>query len=105
MNDGNRPSEPAPFKAALAERLGVIRREQFGSDGVPEVARQLGLPPRTWLNYESGVTIPGEVLLKFIEVTTVDPLWLLGGHGASTARFQTGVLRKLRTWNGITVTT
>jgi hypothetical protein len=65
----------------LAKRLCVVRGEQFGTEGVPEVARLLGLPPRTWLNYESGVTIPGEVLLKFIEITSVEPLWLLRGHG------------------------
>lgn len=45
------------------------------------MARRLGLPVRTWYNYESGVTVPAEVLLRFVELTTVEPLWLLHGKG------------------------
>jgi len=45
------------------------------------MARRLGLPIRTWYNYESGVTIPAEVILKFVELTSVEPLWLLHGRG------------------------
>jgi hypothetical protein len=68
-------------KAAIAGRLRLIRSEIFGEHGGPELADRLGLPFRTWLNYESGVTIPGEVLLRFLEVTDSEPLWLLGGEG------------------------
>ena len=39
----------------------------------------LGLPARTWYNYETGVTVPAEVLLSFIEETNTNPLWLLTG--------------------------
>jgi hypothetical protein len=39
------------------------------------------LPTRTWLNYERGVTIPGEVLLRFIDLTSAEPRWLLTGQG------------------------
>jgi hypothetical protein len=42
----------------------------------------LGLPVRTWLNYEAGVTIPGEVLLRFIDAAGVDAHWLLTGEGS-----------------------
>ena len=68
-------------KAAIAGRLRLIRSETVGEHGGPELADQLGLPFRTWLNYESGVTIPGEVLLRFLEITDTEPLWLLGGEG------------------------
>ncbi len=46
------------------------------------MARRLGLPIRTWYNYESGVTVPAEVLLRFMELTSVEPLWLLHGRGS-----------------------
>ncbi len=69
-------------KQALAERLRQIRLEQFGDEEGPELTRILNIPLRTWLNYESGVTIPGEVLLAFLVATNVDPCWLLRGEGA-----------------------
>jgi hypothetical protein len=68
-------------KYALAERLGIIRGELYGERGGPELARQLGLPVRTWYNYEAGVTVPAEVILKLIELTAVEPMWLLHGKG------------------------
>ncbi|MEO6809868.1 MAG: XRE family transcriptional regulator [Isosphaeraceae bacterium] len=45
------------------------------------MARRLGLPVRTWYNYEAGVTVPAEVLLRFVELTAVEPIWLLHGKG------------------------
>src|SRR5947209_6191745 len=68
-------------KFALAERLRLLRSELYGERGGPEMARRLGLPIRTWYNYESGVTVPAEVVLKFVEMTGVDPVWLLRGTG------------------------
>jgi phage repressor protein C with HTH and peptisase S24 domain len=68
-------------KFALAERLRMLRSELYGERGGPELARRLGLPIRTWYNYESGVTIPAEVVLKIIELTSVEPMWLLHGQG------------------------
>jgi hypothetical protein len=68
-------------KFALAERLRSLRSELFGERGGPELARRLGLPIRTWYNYESGVTVPAEVVLKIIELTSVEPMWLLNGQG------------------------
>ena len=69
-------------KASLSRRLREIRQEIFGEHGGPELARQLSLPARTWYNYETGVTVPAEVLLGFIEQTGVNPTWLLNGEGA-----------------------
>jgi hypothetical protein len=40
------------------------------------------LPARTWYNYETGVTVPAEVLLGFIDQTGANPTWLLTGEGA-----------------------
>jgi hypothetical protein len=82
MNIGCGPGEAKPDRAALARRLGIIRAERFGGDcGPNRLASMLGLPTRTWRNYESGVSIPGEVLLRFIEITAAEPLWLLRGVG------------------------
>src|SRR5262245_59546840 len=68
-------------KFSLAERLRLLRAELYGERGGPELARRLGLPIRTWYNYESGVTVPAEVVLKIIELTSVEPMWLLHGQG------------------------
>src|SRR5262245_11576383 len=73
--------ESVRAKYALAERLSALRSELFGDRGGPELARQLGLPVRTWYNYESGVTVPAEVILRVIELTAVEPTWLLHGQG------------------------
>ncbi|GAC1475878.1 MAG: hypothetical protein NVSMB9_29200 [Isosphaeraceae bacterium] len=69
-------------KFALAERLRSLRAELYGERGGPELARQLALPVRTWYNYEAGVTVPAEVILKIIELTAVEPTWLLHGKGS-----------------------
>jgi hypothetical protein len=68
-------------QVALAGRVREVRRELYGESGAPMLAEALGLPTRTWLNYEVGVTIPAEVILRFIEVTGADPHWLLTGLG------------------------
>ncbi len=68
-------------KASLSRRLREIRQEIFGEHGGPELARRLSLPARTWYNYETGVTVPAEVLLGFIEQTGASPMWLLSGEG------------------------
>ena len=69
------------IKASLSRRLREIRQETFGEHGGPELARRLNLPARTWYNYETGVTVPAEVLLSFIEETGANPAWLLTGVG------------------------
>lgn len=68
-------------KASISSRLREVRQELFGEHGGPELARRLGLPARTWYNYETGVTVPAEVLLAFIEQTGTNPDWLLTGTG------------------------
>lgn len=73
--------ESVQVKCQLSERLHLIRNELFGERGGSEMARKLGLPVRTWYNYETGVTVPAEVILRFVELTSVEPLWLLHGRG------------------------
>lgn len=79
MTDGSQSSRRT--KTAIAGRLRSVREEAYGDDGVPELAQRLGLSGQTWVNYENGVTIPGEILLRFIEATNAEPLWLLRGDG------------------------
>jgi hypothetical protein len=73
--------ESVRAKVQLAERLTALRSELFGERGGPEMARRLGIPVRTWYNYEGGVTVPAEVVLKIIELTSVEAGWLLHGEG------------------------
>ncbi|WP_240911490.1 ester cyclase [Paludisphaera soli] len=68
-------------RSELAGRIREIRAEVLGESGGPEMARRLGLPARTWYNYETGVTVPAEVLLGFLEETGVEPHWLFSGEG------------------------
>lgn len=75
------PKVRLTIKSALSRRLREIRQELFGDHGGPELARRLNLPARTWYNYETGVTVPAEVLLAFIELTGASPGYLTTGEG------------------------
>ena len=66
---------------ALASRLREIRLELYGEHGAPLLAKALEIPVGTWANYESGITIPGLVLLRFVAATSVESSWLLTGEG------------------------
>lgn len=79
-------SDTKQVKRTLSGRLAEIRSELFGNQGKAEMARRLGIPPRSWYNYEGGVTVPAEVILKTIELTSVEPLWLLHGTGPKYRR-------------------
>ncbi len=82
------PKVRVNVKASISRRLREIRQELFGEHGGPELARKLNLPARTWYNYETGVTVPAEVLLGFIDETGANPVWLLSGEGP---KFNTGL--------------
>ena len=75
----NKPDEDA--HASLAGRLRLIREAVFGGTGGPDAAVAAGVPSLTWVHYESGVIIPGEVLLAFMVATSAEPRWLLSGDG------------------------
>lgn len=80
------PKVRVNVKASLSRRLREIRQELFGDHGGPELARRLNLPARTWYNYETGVTVPAEVLLGFIEQTSANPMYLITGEGPKYRR-------------------
>src|SRR5690349_7520745 len=82
------PKVRVNVKASLSRRLREVRQELFGEHGGPELARRLNLPARTWYNYETGVTVPAEVLLAFIDQTGANPVWLLTGEGSKYRRAQ-----------------
>lgn len=69
------------IKHDLARRIREVREERFGAHGGPLLAEALQIPFRTWLNYESGCTIPAPSMLRFIELTKASPHWLLTGRG------------------------
>lgn len=79
MSRHKTPPEALLVKRTLSERIIELRTDLYGEHGKPEMARRLGIPVRSWYNYEEGVTIPGELLLKLIELTCVEPMWLLHG--------------------------
>jgi hypothetical protein len=65
----------------LALRLREMREELYGEYGSQFLADALGVRVETWLNYESGVSMPADVVLKLIDVARVSPHWLLTGEG------------------------
>jgi hypothetical protein len=68
-------------QVGLSDRLRVIREDLYGKHGGQFLADALELPLQTWLNYESDVTAPAEVVLKLIVLARVNANWLLAGHG------------------------
>ena len=65
----------------LASRLREVRLDLYGEHGAPLLAKALRIPTRTLAHYESGITIPGSVLLRFVAATCVESYWLLTGEG------------------------
>jgi hypothetical protein len=70
------------LKSDLAGRIRDVRIALYGENGGPILAAALGIPFRTLHNYELGCTVPAHSILRFIELTGVDPHWLLTGDGA-----------------------
>jgi hypothetical protein len=79
----------------LHRRLRQIRIDLYGENGGPMLADALQLPSRTWANYESGITIPGPVLLRFIVLTGACPRWLLTGDPPEYASIWSDECRNL----------
>ena len=65
----------------IAERLRDVRICWYGEHGAQFFADAIGIPLRTWLNYESGITVPGDIMLGVVVMTRVNPEWLLSGRG------------------------
>lgn len=68
-------------RSHLAGRVRQVRQELYGEHGGPLLASALAIPHRRWHEFERGQEIPGEILLRFIQVTDADPHWLLTGEG------------------------
>ncbi len=69
------------IKSDLAKRIREIRQELYGEHGGPLLAKRLQIPYRDLHEYESGGTIPAHSILRLIELTGVNPHWLLTGEG------------------------
>jgi hypothetical protein len=67
-------------QADLARRVREVREDLYGEHGAQFLADALELPVRTWVNYEHGVMMPAEIILKLIDATGVSPEWLLTGE-------------------------
>jgi hypothetical protein len=67
--------------ANLAHRVREVREDLYGEYGAQFLADALELPLRTWANYERGVMIPAQIILRLIDATGVSPSWLLTGRG------------------------
>lgn len=81
MNEPSSRADWLVLKSGVARRVRAVREELYGEHGGPMLAEALGVPFRTWHNYEVGCTIPAQTILKFIEVTDTNPRWLLSGEG------------------------
>ena len=68
-------------RVELALRLREIREDLYGEYGAQFLADALKVRVETWLNYESGVTMPAHVVLKLIDIARLSPHWLLTGQG------------------------
>jgi hypothetical protein len=69
------------IKIDLGRRVREIRVALYGENGGPLLAEALRVPYPTLRDYENGCTIPGESILRFIELTGAHPHWLLTGDG------------------------
>jgi hypothetical protein len=62
----SRLPELVRVRLALAEGLATLRRKLSGDRGGAEVVRRLGRPVGIGQDYERGIPVPSEVLLKLI---------------------------------------
>jgi hypothetical protein len=69
------------YSDLLASRVREIRLEKFGAESLANVSQAMNITPRTWDHFENGVMIPACIILQFIELTGVEPHWLLTGEG------------------------
>jgi hypothetical protein len=82
---------PADY-STLSQRIRAVRTDLYGETGGPILARRLRIPLRSLARMETGAPFPGLLILKLIEVTGVNPLWLLSGDGE---RFDRATISKL----------
>jgi hypothetical protein len=71
--------DPRRIKVLLGRRFRELRHEYESAGGTLDA--RLGVPLRSWYNFEWGGSMPADVLLRLIELTSVEPMWLLHGTG------------------------
>ncbi len=71
----------ASKRAELAARLREVREDLDGEPGSQFMADALEIPLETWLNYESGISVPAEIVLRLQVLSSVSARWLLTGEG------------------------
>ena len=78
---------PRECDLCLARRVQQVRQDLYGEHGGPVLAAALGLPEPKWTAFEQGQRmIPSEVILIFIDTTSVNPRWLITGLGEKYLR-------------------
>jgi hypothetical protein len=80
----------ASKRAELAERLREVREDLYGEHGSQFMADAFNVPLQTWLNYEFGVMVPTEIVLKVQVLASVSARWLLTGEGEKYDRTRRG---------------
>ena len=70
----------------IGSRLRETRNDWYGEHGAQFFADALGIPLRIWLSYESGHRMTGDIMLRFLVMTQVNPEWLLSGQGVMCNR-------------------
>jgi hypothetical protein len=65
----------------ISARVRTVRIQRFGEHGGPMLAQLLGISRCRLARIEAGGPIPAEIILKFINLTGVNPSWLLSGEG------------------------
>jgi hypothetical protein len=74
-------AEKQADSSSLAERIRALRLECFGEHGGPLLARRLRIPQRRLARIEAGVPFSAHLLERLMEITHVNPAWLLTGEG------------------------
>lgn len=73
--------ETKALRQAIGRRLAVLREQRHGPRGRSAMAEDLDVTAKNWWNWERGRAMPGEVLLRLLELTGAEPLWVLHGGG------------------------
>jgi transcriptional regulator with XRE-family HTH domain len=65
----------------FGNRLRMVREDLYGKQGSRSLANALKIPHQTWSNYESGIAVPGDIVLQLQVLYSVNARWLLTGEG------------------------
>ena len=68
-------------QGSLCARAKLVRIDVYGEQGIAAIAEILRVKPEVWASFEAGGEVAGHVLLKFIDATGVNPIWLFSAQG------------------------